>query len=87
MKIVSKPIDVIAIFASEGKPVPYKFRYVNQNDHRIEVKIDKIISKENRKLAGIDTIVYTCQSEINHLICIFEVKYIIGQCRWELYKM
>ncbi|NLD10174.1 hypothetical protein [Aminicella lysinilytica] len=86
MKILARPVDMIATFSVQGKPTPYKFRYEDTYGHRIEVRIDKIISTESRKLAGIDSIVYTCQSEINQVMRIFELKYIVGQCRWELYK-
>ncbi|TDP59649.1 hypothetical protein [Aminicella lysinilytica] len=86
MKIVAKPVDMIATFSVQGKPTPYKFRYEDRSGRRIEVRIDKIISADSRKLAGIDSIVYTCQSEIDQTLRIFELKYIVGQCRWELYK-
>jgi hypothetical protein len=87
MKIVAKPIDVIVTFGKAGKPLPYKFRYEADDDMGREIRIDKIISIENRKLAGIDSILYTCQSEIDGMLSIYELKYIIGQYRWELYKI
>lgn len=87
MKIVARPIDMIATFSREKRPVPYKFRYDNPSGKYMEVKVDRIVSFEERRLAGIDTIVYTCQSEIAGEIRIYELKYVIGQYRWELYKI
>jgi hypothetical protein len=87
MKIVASPIDVIATFSREGKPSPYKFRYIEKDAESMEIRIDKVISTEKQKLAGIESIVYTCQSEIDGIMRMYELKYIIGQHRWELYKI
>ena len=89
MKIVSRPVDMIAVFyASDNKtPVPRRFRYSEPDGERVEMKVDRVISTESRRLAGIDTIVYKCQSETNGLLRLYELKYIIGKYRWELYKI
>lgn len=51
MKILSEPIDALVKFKGREKPIPYKFRYLDEE-------------------------------EVYH-----EIKYIIGECRWELYKI
>ncbi len=87
MKIVAKPIDVIATFSNQKKPVPYKFKFYQDSGERVEVLVEKIQCVEESKLAGIDALIYTCQS----LFCgeekIYQLKYIVGQYRWELYKI
>ena len=75
MKIVAKPIDVVAVFTGGKKPVP------------VEVSIDRIQCVEESRLAGIPALIYTCQSEICGIEKIYQLKYIIGQYRWELYKV
>ena len=87
MKIVAKQIDMIAKFNREKVPVPYKFRYEQPSGEYLEIKIDKILAIESRRLAGIETIIYTCQSEVEGEVRMYELKYIIGQYRWELYKI
>ena len=86
MKIVAKPIDVVAVFAGHKKPVPYKFKYYEDSGERIAVSVDRIQCVEESRLAGIHAFIYTCQSEICGIEKIYQLKYIIEQCRWELYK-
>jgi hypothetical protein len=86
MKIVAQPIDVIATFGRK-EPVPYKFKYSQESGERVEVRIDKIITIENMRIAGIETLIYTCQSQIGSELRLYQLKYIIGQYRWELYKI
>ena len=89
MKIVARPVDMIAVFyASDSKtPAPRRFRYSEPDGERMEINVDQVISIESRRFAGIDTIVYKCQSEIAGILRLYELKYIIGEYRWELYKI
>ncbi|MGF6375143.1 hypothetical protein M2140_000177 [Clostridiales Family XIII bacterium PM5-7] len=87
MKIVAKPIDVVATFIGEKWPTPYKFKYQQNNGEKLEIKIEQILETVERHIAGIDTIIYTCQSEENGRKRIYQLKYIIGEYRWELYKI
>lgn len=87
MKIVAEPIDAVVLFKGKDKPIPYKFKYTDCVGERYEVKIGKILSSEERKTAGMRTYIYNCQSVINDIEKRFELKYIIHECRWELYKI
>jgi len=66
MKIISKPIDAIVVFKGAGKPLPYKFKYVRDDGENQEIRVGKIILVQEQRLAGIDTIVYDCQSEVDN---------------------
>ncbi len=87
MKILAEPIDAIVKFIGKDKPMPYKFRYADKEGLYHEIKIDKIIMVEEIKLAGIRAIVYCCQSSFSGEMRLYELKYLIADCRWELYKM
>lgn len=87
MKIVAEPIDAVVKFKGKEKPTPYKFRYTDKEEICHEVKVDKILTVEETKLAGIRSIKYLCQSEIDGIVKRYELKYIISDYRWELYKM
>lgn len=89
MKILSEPIDAIVKFRCDGekKPIPYKFRYQDRNANLYEVKVDKIFQVEEWKLAGVKSLVYRCASIICGVEKTYEIRYIIEECRWELYKM
>lgn len=95
MKIVSEPVDMIAKFSSSGerhgregeKPIPCKFRYTDIAGIPREVRIDKIICIDPGIFGGVRAYVYRCQSVIGNTEKVYELKYIIGECRWELYKI
>lgn len=87
MKILAEPIDTVVKFKGREKPMPYKFRYVDKEEVYHEIKVDKILMVEEIKLAGIRSLKYLCQSEINGMVKLYELKYLISDCRWELYKM
>lgn len=87
MKILAEPIDAIVIFKGKNKPRPYKFKYCDINEVTHEIRIDKILQEEETKLAGVKAFIYRCQSEIKGEIKVYELKYRIDECRWELYKM
>ncbi|HVI42253.1 MAG TPA: hypothetical protein VM577_16495 [Anaerovoracaceae bacterium] len=87
MKILAEPIEAVVRFKLKEKPMPYKFRYSDKEELYHEVKVDKILMIEETKLAGIRAFVYRCQSEIDGNMKIYELKYLVSDCRWELYKM
>jgi len=89
LKILSEPIDAVVRFraGADQKPLPYKFRYRDDCANLFEVKIDRIFKVEEWKLAGIRSLVYRCASVICGAEKVYELRYIVDECRWELYKM
>ena len=88
MKIVSKPIKTIAIFHyDDGTPMPYKFKYKDKMDEEKVVVVDNILGHNKTRIAGVDSIVYRCQSTIDDLVVGYELKYIIPKCKWVLYRI
>ena len=88
MKIVAKPIKTMVVFEYEGKtPIPYKFKL--QLDDGLEkiIRIDKRITSYRQKIAGIDTLIYECQSVIDGIEKRYKLKYILSDCRWQLYAI
>lgn len=87
MKVLMKPIEMIAWFTNDKYPVPLRYRITSEDMSNTVIKVDKILFKEEEKLAGNRMIVYRCESIINNTQKIFELKYEIGTCKWYLYKM
>ncbi len=87
MKILAEPIEAAVWFKSKEKPHPVKFRYSNTDGLVRTINVDKIISIDEIKIAGIRAFVYRCQSEIAGTMKLYELKYLVSDCRWELYKM
>ena len=87
MKIVAKPIKMIAAFDESGITTPLKFKIEEQDSESRIVKVDKIISTESIKPAGMDSIVFLCQSEVLGILKRYELIYRVKSHQWELYKI
>ncbi len=87
MKLLRKPIEVIALFDVEGNPAPIRFRYLDENEGTLVIKVDKIVKKDLDKYAGNKMIRYTCESYIRGAVRPFEIRYEIESCKWYLYKV
>ena len=88
MKIVAKPIKTMVVFEYEGKmPIPYKFKFQQDDGSEKIIQIDKRITSYTQRIAGIDTIIYECQSLIDGIEKRYKLKYILSQCKWQLYAI
>lgn len=88
MKIVAKPIEMIAYFEAAGGAIrPVRFRMEEENERRVTVKVDQVLCAQREKLAGHPMMVYRCQSEIEGAQRVFELKYDIEDCKWILFKI
>ncbi|WP_077369743.1 hypothetical protein [Anaerosalibacter sp. Marseille-P3206] len=87
MKVIMKPIEMIAWFTNEGNPVPLRYRIESEDKTNVVIKVDRVITSEEEKLAGNKMIVYKCESIINNIQKIYEIKYEIDSCKWFLFKM
>ena len=82
MKILMKPIEVLAHFELDGIPHPLRFKL---NDK--EIRIEQVISVTEEKLAGNKMLCFRCQSEIDGAMKLFEIKFELGTCKWFLWKV
>ncbi|WP_238906623.1 hypothetical protein [Clostridium sp. YIM B02506] len=87
MKAIAKPIDVIAWFTEDGTPSPIRFRVKNTDESKQVIKVDRVVFMQREKLAGNPMIVFRCQSLINDVDKVYEIKYEINTCRWLLWKI
>lgn len=87
MKLMRKPIEVIALFGFEGNAVPIRFRYEDESQGLRVIKVDKVIKKDKDKFAGNAMIKYTCETCDNGAVKLFELRYEIDSLKWYLYKM
>ena len=87
MKVVAKPIEMIAWTDEKGNINPVRFKLTKADGSNSVVKIDKVITKETEKLAGNYMQVFKCQSVVNGAEKLYEIKYEIGTCKWILFKI
>lgn len=77
---------MIASFTKDGVPTPIKFKY-HEDEGAIVVKVDRVILRETEKFAGNNMIVFRCQSSINNIQKVYEIKYELSTCKWILFKI
>ena len=87
MKVVAKPIDMVAWFDKKGVPNPVRFKVDGEGGESIVIKIDKIITRDKEKLAGNPMLIFNCQGCVNGTQKLFEIKYELSTCKWILYKI
>ena len=87
MKILAKPVDMIACFNGEGDVEPLRFQIEKEDGERLVIRVHRIISYENIQPAGVNAILFRCQSEIRGAWTLYELKFRVKEHRWELYKM
>ena len=85
MKVVAKPIEVIAWFDTEGIH-PIRFRLKDGEVLKV-IKIEKVMYTFEEKQAGNKILVYRCRSRIGEVDRIFEIKYDVNTLKWLLFKM
>jgi len=86
VKILAKPVQMIAVFDEKGVPTPLRFK-IEEGDSVHVVKVDRIDSTETIKPAGMPAFVFRCRSEIRGVEKQYELIYRIGPHQWELYKI
>lgn len=87
MKVVAKPIEMIAWTDTKGNINPVRFKLTKEDESSSVIKIDKVISVDKEKFAGNNMLVYKCQSVINEVDRIYQIKYEISTCKWILFKI
>ena len=78
-------IHMRADFDINGKPIPLKFKYVNEEQELSVVKVDRITKKDINNFAGNRMYVYYCESFENNITKTYELRYELDTCRWYVY--
>ena len=92
MKLMNTPIDVIARFRVRSPEIPdpyksYKYRYKDEACNSYDVKVDRIYHIKDHRFGGKRTFIYRCVSTIAGEERMYELKYLVDECKWLLYKM
>lgn len=87
MKIVAKPVDMVCWFEKTGTPHPIKFKIVAEDESEVVMRVDRVLQIDKERLAGNDSLIFRCQSNIRNQQKLFEIKYELRTCKWILWKM
>ncbi len=87
VKVLMKPIEMIAWFTQDGLPTPIRFRMEQPDGSYIVIKVAQTISRKEEKLAGNPIIVFTCRSQVHGIERLYEIRYELRTCKWYIYKI
>lgn len=87
MKVVAKPIDIVSWTDKTGAINPVRFRITNEDEGETVIKVDRVITHGLERLNGNKMYLYRCQSRINGVEKIFELRYEVSTCKWMLWKI
>lgn len=86
MKILMKPVEMIAHHTTEGSLRPIRFRFMEEEAY-VTVQVKRVITATREKINGRHTLVFLCESAIRGVLRPYELKYDVEAMRWYLYKM
>ena len=86
MRIVNRPVDMIAVFMRGEDPKPKRFRFRDHDDTERIVNVQKILSITEDDWKKDPTFTYECQSRIGASDKRYQLRYHIDTAKWELYK-
>jgi len=86
VKVVMKPIEVIASFNLNGVSTPLKFRII-ENGFPVVITVEHVSFRSEEKLAGNKMITFRCQSMVKGLSKVFELKFEPDSGKWFLFKI
>lgn len=87
MKVIMKPIEIMAHFSADGYITPYRMRYKDAQQSNIIVQIDNILKSSVNTFAGNIVYVYECNAIIDDIQKRFEIKYETKSNIWFLSKI
>ncbi|MBR0130379.1 MAG: hypothetical protein IJM08_03655 [Firmicutes bacterium] len=86
MKVLARFIDTIVVFRGENRPLPYKFRFKDDKGESRELFVDSILMVSEQTVAGVTSLLYECQSDVDGEMKRYQLRYIVPQCKWMIYK-
>lgn len=87
MKVVMKPVDMIAHFPMDGLPRPMRFHVKDENGEYLAINIDRVLTRSEEKVGREIWLLYRCECIVNDKKRLAEFKYENRTCRWYLLKM
>lgn len=86
MKVIAKPIQMVASFDDKGAVRPIKFRWYHNGENQV-IQVDQILSQQAQKIAGTPMLLFDCNSTINNQLVYYQLKYDVTANTWILFKI
>lgn len=87
MDIVNQDVEMISLFKSDGEPKPIRLRIADETGELQVYPIQKILSKGIKKIDKQNIWVFNCLIIINGMQRLCEIRYILSETKWVLYRI
>ncbi len=87
MELINKKIDVIAFTGCKGEIKPMRFRIHADYGQNVVIAIDKVISSGSLGNYKNPVLDFTCESIIDGVKRLYELRFIVNEVVWYLYRM
>jgi len=87
MKLINKEIDMVVQHDTKGNLRPMRFRIHGDYGQLIVIGIDKIVSVEHVGENKNPVRAYMCKSIVEGIERIYELRFIVVNMKWILYRM
>lgn len=87
VKVYNKSVDMIAWFQKDSAIRPMRFKLTQDDGEEITIKVNRLINRTTEKVAATIYENFKCQSVINNVERVYELRYDQKNFKWILYKM
>ena len=84
MHKLMKPIRIVTWIDEQGNINPVRFQVEGIAEERLIIKVEKVLQRNEEKIAGQRVINYRCRSIIADQLRQYEICYELPTCRWYL---
>lgn len=85
MRTVAIEIEMICHFSKDGI-TPLRFKYLEGDNYKV-IKVDRVITRNTERLCGNIALIFYCQSVIDGVERLYQLKYMVSEYRWILFKI
>lgn len=84
MQQISRPVDVISLCSAGGEIQPLRLRMEDEEQRKVRVDIDEIVSVKQVTYVGVEAQVFLCRATVWGREWLFELKYLIRSHSWQM---
>ena len=84
MKESGQAVDVICVCDASGEIRPLRMRLEQQDQSRVRIDIDEVVSTQRISYVGAEANIYLCRAQVSGREKLFELKYLFRSHCWHL---
>ncbi len=83
---VNIPIQMICGMDTTGSITPIRFRFQTAEDAIETIRIEKVVSRDEKNYVGIREIRFICMALISNIQRIMEIRYSVESQKWRIFQ-